>query len=97
MSKCTADADCLWVCLRQVVSQGRQFGRGSLLLQVHSLSDMPLRVEIPTGSIFVPDDLTTQTLIASNDTSISIEPGRVANVAIDAYCGIGANACPHGA
>jgi len=75
---------------------GRKFGRGSALLQIQSLADTELWLEIPTGSIFVPDDMTTQTLIASSDTHLTIEPGASVSVAVDAFCGISENACPDG-
>jgi hypothetical protein len=80
-----------------VVAYGHKLGRDALRVTLHNLvSTGALQLEIPSGSIFVPDDARTQTLITSSDTFIELAPGESVDLSLDAYCGISSRSVPNG-
>lgn len=81
----------------QLSCRGKGFGRRSLRLTLMSTAAEAAQVEIPKGTLFIPDSNFEQTLICSEDAELTLEGGGSATVELDAYCGLSSAACPGGA
>ena len=80
--------------LVEIEARGSSFGFRSLELTVKSLAYCPLRVVVPRGTWFHNRTPFHQPLVTIRDYWIEIEPGALATVELDAFCGSRSYGCP---
>lgn len=74
-------------------SNGLHSGK-SVLLEINNLTNTPLSIRIPAGTIFEPSNEGEQTLLTVQDQIVSVLPKIKANVAVSAYCCQATDASP---
>ena len=80
--------------LIEIGARGSSFGVRSLELTVKNLASCPLKMLVPRGSWFHNRTPFHQPLVTIRDCWIEIEPGALATVELDAFCGIRTYGCP---
>jgi hypothetical protein len=78
----------------EIEARGSSFGFRSLELTVKSLAYCPLKVFVPRGTWFHNRTPFHQPLVTIRDYWIEIEPGALATVELDAFCGSRSYGCP---
>ena len=78
----------------EIRARGFLFGFRSLELTVKNLASCPLKVLVPRGSWFHNRTPFHQPLVTIRDCWIEIEPGALATVELDAFCGSRSYGCP---
>jgi hypothetical protein len=80
--------------LIEIGARGASFGFRSVELTVKNLASCPLKVLVPRGTWFHNRTPFHQPLVTIRDYWIESEPGALATVELDAFCGIRTYGCP---
>ena len=80
--------------LIEIGARGSSYGKRSLELTVKNLASCPLKVLVPRGSWFHNRTPFYQPLVTIRDCWIEIEPGALATVELDTFCGSVTYGCP---
>ena len=78
----------------EIGARGSSFGFRSLELMVKNCASCPLKVLVPRGTWFHNRTPFRQPLVTIRDRWIEIEPGALATVELDTFCGISTYGCP---
>jgi hypothetical protein len=77
-------------------SNGNYSGN-SVSIELQNLTNKPLKIKIPQGTLFAPADEGEQTLITVVDQFVSLTPKGKATQVIDGYCSESHDHCPSAA
>lgn len=80
-----------------VKAHATSFGKRSLELTLHNISQEDVIMHLPVGSMFVPpSENNQQPLICKDAVFETLAPGEEKKVTLDTYCGDSSAAIPHG-